>query len=397
MLSAPAFNAFLKTLEEPPPHVVFVLATTDPKKIPATVLSRCQRFDFRPISPEPLTASLTAILEQGGRALRAGARCRCSCARPRGACATRCRCSTPPSPTARASSTRRAWRGCSAPPRPCTCGASSGRCWRATAAPRSRPIDRAARGGRGPGRALPRGRRGGAPAPRAQGRRPARPSPTSRRPRREALRAAAAPVSVDELIYLLRAFLDADAEMRRSPHPRVELEIAAVRADAPARSRRRIETLLAKVEEAARPAAAAGAPAGGPGGRPRRPARRAVVRPASSRPPPSRPAAASPSRSRRRTAPRPRSDRTPRPMREPSAAATRWSRAAEDSAAGRRGRSRVEGWQRVIAEVMKKKALLGSVLQHGDAARRRGRRADARARRQSLPPGDARTSAAIAT
>jgi DNA polymerase-3 subunit gamma/tau len=49
MLSGPAFNAFLKTLEEPPPHVVFILATTDPKKIPATVLSRCQRYDFRNI------------------------------------------------------------------------------------------------------------------------------------------------------------------------------------------------------------------------------------------------------------------------------------------------------------------------------------------------------------
>src|SRR5215470_14089751 len=62
MLSKPAFNGFLKTLEEPPAHVVFVLATTDPRKIPATVLSRCQRFDFRPFSPELLTASLTEIL-----------------------------------------------------------------------------------------------------------------------------------------------------------------------------------------------------------------------------------------------------------------------------------------------------------------------------------------------
>src|SRR5712691_4735288 len=64
MLSGPAFNAFLKTLEEPPAHVVFILATTEPKRIPATVLSRCQRFDFKPISPELLTASLTAILEK---------------------------------------------------------------------------------------------------------------------------------------------------------------------------------------------------------------------------------------------------------------------------------------------------------------------------------------------
>src|SRR5262249_54736769 len=52
MLSGAAFNAFLKTLEEPPAHVVFILATTEPKRIPPTVLSRCQRFDFRPIPPE---------------------------------------------------------------------------------------------------------------------------------------------------------------------------------------------------------------------------------------------------------------------------------------------------------------------------------------------------------
>ena len=50
-LTEAAFNALLKTLEEPPPHVVFVLATTDPRDIPATVLSRVQRFDFRPIVP----------------------------------------------------------------------------------------------------------------------------------------------------------------------------------------------------------------------------------------------------------------------------------------------------------------------------------------------------------
>ena len=47
MLSASAFNALLKTLEEPPPHVMFILATTDPQKIPDTILSRCQRYDFR--------------------------------------------------------------------------------------------------------------------------------------------------------------------------------------------------------------------------------------------------------------------------------------------------------------------------------------------------------------
>ena len=50
MLSAGAFNALLKTLEEPPAHVIFILATTESHKIPATILSRCQRFDFRRLS-----------------------------------------------------------------------------------------------------------------------------------------------------------------------------------------------------------------------------------------------------------------------------------------------------------------------------------------------------------
>ena len=49
MLSTSAFNALLKTLEEPPPHVIFILATTEVQKIPNTILSRCQRFDFRRI------------------------------------------------------------------------------------------------------------------------------------------------------------------------------------------------------------------------------------------------------------------------------------------------------------------------------------------------------------
>ena len=47
MLTTAAFNALLKTLEEPPAHVIFIFATTEPHKIPATILSRCQRFDFR--------------------------------------------------------------------------------------------------------------------------------------------------------------------------------------------------------------------------------------------------------------------------------------------------------------------------------------------------------------
>jgi DNA polymerase-3 subunit gamma/tau len=50
MLSDAAFNALLKTLEEPPAHVIFILATTKPYKLPNTILSRCQRFDFQSIS-----------------------------------------------------------------------------------------------------------------------------------------------------------------------------------------------------------------------------------------------------------------------------------------------------------------------------------------------------------
>jgi DNA polymerase-3 subunit gamma/tau len=66
MLSASAFNALLKTLEEPPPHVRFILATTEPHKIPATVLSRCQRFDFRRIPASEIAGHLRHIAEEEG-------------------------------------------------------------------------------------------------------------------------------------------------------------------------------------------------------------------------------------------------------------------------------------------------------------------------------------------
>lgn len=61
MLSTGAFNALLKTLEEPPKHVIFILATTEPNKIPSTILSRCQRFDFRGISPSDIEKKLKEI------------------------------------------------------------------------------------------------------------------------------------------------------------------------------------------------------------------------------------------------------------------------------------------------------------------------------------------------
>jgi DNA polymerase-3 subunit gamma/tau len=66
MLTLPAFNALLKTLEEPPPHVLFIFATTEPHKIPATILSRCQRYDFRRIPLSEITQHLRRIVDEEG-------------------------------------------------------------------------------------------------------------------------------------------------------------------------------------------------------------------------------------------------------------------------------------------------------------------------------------------
>ncbi|WP_346674530.1 DNA polymerase III subunit gamma/tau [Enorma phocaeensis] len=73
MLTTQAFNALLKTLEEPPSHVVFVLCTTDPQKIPETILSRCQRFDFHRIGNADIVGRLAYICEQEGFAYDAEA------------------------------------------------------------------------------------------------------------------------------------------------------------------------------------------------------------------------------------------------------------------------------------------------------------------------------------
>ncbi len=67
MLSTGAFNALLKTLEEPPSHVIFILATTEPNKIPLTILSRCQRFDFNKINMNDLVSRLKYIVNEEGR------------------------------------------------------------------------------------------------------------------------------------------------------------------------------------------------------------------------------------------------------------------------------------------------------------------------------------------
>ncbi|WP_102125306.1 DNA polymerase III subunit gamma/tau, partial [Deinococcus planocerae] len=66
MMSRAAFNALLKTLEEPPPHVIFILATTEPEKIIPTILSRCQHYRFRRLTPEEIAGKLAGIVEREG-------------------------------------------------------------------------------------------------------------------------------------------------------------------------------------------------------------------------------------------------------------------------------------------------------------------------------------------
>src|SRR4051812_50198635 len=66
MLSKPAFNSMLKTLEEPPEHVKFILATTDPQKLPVTVLSRCLQFNLAPLAPAIIAGHLKKVLEAEG-------------------------------------------------------------------------------------------------------------------------------------------------------------------------------------------------------------------------------------------------------------------------------------------------------------------------------------------
>jgi DNA polymerase III subunit gamma/tau len=78
MLSGAAFNALLKTLEEPPAHVVFILATTDPHKLPATILSRCQHYDFRRVPKAAIQAHLRALCDAEGINAEDGALARLS-------------------------------------------------------------------------------------------------------------------------------------------------------------------------------------------------------------------------------------------------------------------------------------------------------------------------------
>lgn len=80
MLSIGAFNALLKTLEEPPSYVIFILATTEAHKIPITILSRCQRYDFRRISIETISDRLMELMEKENVEVRNGNPLHCKAA-----------------------------------------------------------------------------------------------------------------------------------------------------------------------------------------------------------------------------------------------------------------------------------------------------------------------------
>jgi DNA polymerase III subunit gamma/tau len=353
-LTSDAFDALLKTLEEPPPHVVMVLATTDPRELPATILSRVQRFDFRPIAPDLMSATLESILQKEKIAFEAGA----LPAIVRGAEGS-LRDALTLLDTAIAygngrleAETTAALLGTTAPAEVrAFARALVGR----EPTPALEAIDRAARDGEDLG-AFTRDviellRRGlvlkAAPAVRL-----------ADVPHAEAneLRALAEAASLDDLLYVLRAFLDADAAMRESPHPRVELEIAAVRATRRPEPRA-VEEILKRVEEAEtrlRQQAVSSPPARAqdsllpgvePAARPATEPRRAAP---SERPVPS----ASPASPAPSPASRPAS--TPAEAPAPAAASTPASVPASEDVA--------TGWQRVVEEVMRRKPTLGAVL-----------------------------------
>ncbi len=351
MLSGPAFNAFLKTLEEPPPHVVFVLATTDPRKIPATVLSRCQRFDFRPISPEQLTATLSEILTKEGVGFEPAALpllVRAAEGSLRDALSLLDTAIAYGGGALDEASVARILGSSS----PVHVRGFLGALLAKDGARALEAIDRAARDGEDLTWLCPEVVE---TARRALVVKVAPDAPFADLTpvEHEALAASVEAVSADELIYLLRAFMDADTEMRRSPHPRVELEIAAVRA-ARRPQPQAIEALIAKVDEAAsRLRNAPAAP------------RAATAQPSLLEAP------APPARSAAPPVPSPTVP-TPPPVEQGPGPAAPAMESVEEGPRVAAGDDLGEGWSRATTEILKKKALLGSVVQHGVPLRLEG-------------------------
>ena len=337
-LTEAAFNALLKTLEEPPDHVVFVLATTGPRDIPATVLSRVQRFDFRPIPPELLATTLEGILQKEKvdfepTALPAIIR----------AAEGSLRDALSLLDTAIAygngrldAETTAALLGTTAP---AEVRAFARALLEHETTPALEAIDRAAREGEDLG-AFARDviellRRAlvlkAAPA-----------AKLADVPHTEAneLRAMGEAATLDDLLYVLRAFLDADAVMRESPHPRVELEIATVRATRRPQPRA-LEDVLKRVEEAEARLRQQGVATSAPA-RAQESLLTGLESPGRPAPEPRR----APPSGERAAAPPP----VPAPAR------------VESSAAPAASTDVATGWQRVVEDVMRRKPTLGAVL-----------------------------------
>jgi DNA polymerase III subunit gamma/tau len=251
MLTEPAFNALLKTLEEPPAHVVFVLATTEARRLPATILSRCQRFDFRPISSVEIGEALRRILAEEKvpvdavepDALRLLARAAEGSLRDALSLLDTALAYGEGRVGARTVEELLGSGGAEA------AWALAGALARRAAADGLRRIADAAAGGLDLAflceetmevlrRALLVAVTGSAG-----------PDATQDETTRLTALGAEAGVGEADLLLLLRGLLDAEAEMRKSPHPRVDLEIAVVRLCQRPRAQA-IETVLERLEQA---------------------------------------------------------------------------------------------------------------------------------------------------
>ena len=357
-LTADSFDALLKTLEEPPAHVVFILATTDPRELPPTILSRVQRFDFRPITHDALTASLEKILREENvpyepDALPAVVR----------ASEGSFRDALSLLDTAIAYGNGKLEAATTAT----LLGANTPREVRAFAAAllghdtvaAVEAIDRAASEGDDV-QAFARDviellRRllvlKAAPTAKMTDLAPVE---------AEELRVLAEPVALDEILYVVRAFLEADALMRESPHPRIELEIAAIRA-----TRRpvpqELDAVLKRVDEALARVGSAPAPV---------PASAqasllgsdapdtAPPRPTTERAAPPRPIASPPPQV---TTPSPLAAPAS-PARVVAAPSTPVSAQPVPAPAPPPTGDLATTWQRVVDDVMAKKPMLGTIL-----------------------------------
>ncbi len=233
-LSREAFDALLKVFEEPPPGVRFVLATTEPHKMPATIVGRCQRFDFRRITMEQLAEHLQTIAAAEGVTLTRLGRRRHRPAGPRAPPATRSRSWTRPSVLGGAPGRRRRDRRRSSAPRAPRSSTSSPTPSRsATPAPRSRSSTAWCRTARTCATSPPR------PSPTSatccwSRPRPARTTSSTSRPTGTST-SASRPTKFTpaELARVIALLLAAQNDMRWTTSPRLSLELALVRATIP--------------------------------------------------------------------------------------------------------------------------------------------------------------------